>query len=281
MINDKYTVETITWIKPWTHHLFSFKLTRPKHYRFQAGQWARLGVLNKHQINETMPNIVWRAYSIVSSTYDDCLEFYSIVVPAGEFTSNLALLKEGDDLYLDKQAFGFLTLSRFETPRLPNTHDLWLLSTGTGLAPFLSMLNELPIWEHYQRIILVHGVRYHTDLSYGEMIQAYATQEHLIDYFKASPQQFIYQPCITRDTITDNQPVLSINTVPLLGRISTLIQTGILENTLHTPLNSCRSHVMLCGNPDMVSEVRNLLKSKGLTISRTNCLGNIAVENYW
>ena len=115
---ERFTRESITWIHPWTPHLFSFRITRPRSYRFTAGQFARLGV------EKPDGSIAWRAYSMVSGPYDDALEFYSIVVPDGEFTTQLARLRVGDTLLIEKQNHGFLTLSRFTQGR-----DLWLLST--------------------------------------------------------------------------------------------------------------------------------------------------------
>lgn len=139
------------------HHLdpsldaasFSFKTSRPRGFRFTAGQFARLGV---KKANGT---VAWRAYSMVSGPYDDHLEFYSIVVPGGEFTTELARLRVGDPLFIDKQNHGFLTLSRFS-----GGTDLWLLSTGTGIAPFLSMLRDPDAWQAYGHIVLVHSVRH-------------------------------------------------------------------------------------------------------------------------
>ncbi|MEK9964122.1 MAG: FAD-binding oxidoreductase, partial [Betaproteobacteria bacterium] len=113
---DKYTAEKITELKGWTPHLFSFKLTRFSGYRFVPGQFARLGI--KKEDGE----IVWRAYSIVSASYDEYLEFFSIVVPDGEFTTRLAKLEVGDEVLVEKMNYGFLTTSRFEQGK-----DLWML----------------------------------------------------------------------------------------------------------------------------------------------------------
>ncbi len=132
--SDKYTVETITEIHTWASNLFSFKTTRSQSYRFVAGQFSRLGVEGDNG------ELVWRA---------------SIVVPDGAFTSRLAQLKIGDQVLVEKKNYGYLTTDRFECGK-----DLWLLSTGTGLAPFLSILQEFDTWEKYENIVLVHSVRY-------------------------------------------------------------------------------------------------------------------------
>lgn len=258
---DKFTAQTITWIKPWTPKLFSFRLTRPAGYRFVAGQWARLGVLKAGQ---TAP--VWRAYSIASATHDEYLEFYSIVVPDGEFTSELANLSVGDTVLVEKLPYGFLTTSRFV-----GGNDLWLLSTGTGLAPFISIAFELEVWQQYEHIIIVHGVREANELAYADTIAAFKTHEAFGEFFTNHPHKLIYQPCITRDFAAG----------ALKGRIPALIENGELEAAVGMPLDLERSRVMLCGNPDMVTDTRNALKARGMTVSRNAKPGQIAVENYW
>ncbi|MDX1670112.1 MAG: ferredoxin--NADP reductase, partial [Limnobacter sp.] len=159
--DEKYTRETITSVRTWVPgKLFSFTCTRPRGYRFTAGQFARLGVENTLGFQEE-PEIIWRAYSMVSSAYDEHLEFFSIVVPDGAFTSHLSKLKVGDPVYIDKTNFGFLTTARFESGR-----HLWLLGSGTGLAPFMSILNDIHTWEQFDKVILVHSARTRDELVY-------------------------------------------------------------------------------------------------------------------
>ena len=140
MTSEKFTVEKVLSIQRWADNLFSFTMTRPAHFKFTAGQFARIGI-------KVDDELIVRAYSVVSSPYDETLEFFSIVVPDGAFTSRLKDLQIGDALYLEKIPYGFLTLARYQQP-LPQ--DLWLLATGTGLAPFLSMLQDFEIWKNYQ-----------------------------------------------------------------------------------------------------------------------------------
>lgn len=123
---DKFTHQTLLDVQPLTPNLFTLRTTRDAGFRFRAGQFARLGVIKADG------STVWRAYSMVSSPFDEFLEFFSIVVPGGEFTSELSRLEVGDTLMVERQAYGYLTLDRFVDGR-----DLWLLSTGTGVAPFL------------------------------------------------------------------------------------------------------------------------------------------------
>ena len=136
----KYTIEKILYIKQWTEYLFSFNTSRNPSFHFLPGQFARLGIKKLHT-----NKIVWRPYSIVSASYDEHLEFYSIVVPDGEFTQELKNIKIDDEILIDTTNYGLLTLDRFEGGK-----HLWLLSTGTGLAPFISILYDLDVWEQYE-----------------------------------------------------------------------------------------------------------------------------------
>ena len=250
---EKFTVEKVLSVHRWAHNLFSFTMTRPAHFKFTAGQFARIGLMVNGEL-------VVRAYSVVSSPFDENLEFFSIVVPDGAFTSNLQHLETGDELYLDKTAYGYLTLARYQ---LPLAHDLWLLATGTGLASFLSMLQDFETWTKYQHIHLIYSVRSTAELAYVDRIQEIA------ESFGEGHTGFKFVPIITRDpnaTLHDRLPIL--------------IENGELEKVVGLSLNPATSHVMLCGNPQMVEDTKDALKQRGLTMNRRG-EGNIAVENYW
>ena len=154
MSEEKFSRETVLSVRRWCDTLFSFTLTRPAHFRFSAGQFARLGI--EVVAADGTVERVFRAYSVVSSPFAETLEFFSIVVPDGAFTSRLQHLQVGDTLLLEKIAYGFLTLARFQQPA---PHDLWLLATGTGLAPFLSILQDFAPWQQYRDIVLAYSVR--------------------------------------------------------------------------------------------------------------------------
>ncbi len=250
---EKFSLETVLSVHRWTDTLFSFTLTRPAHFKFTAGQFARIGL----KVGE---ELVVRAYSIVSSPYDETLEFFSIVVPDGAFTSNLQHLKVGDELYLEKIPYGFLTLARYQLP-LPK--DLWLLATGTGLAPFLSMLQDFETWSKYQHIHLVYSVRTRAELAYVDRIQEIAQT------FGEGHRGFKFVPVITRDATAD-----------LHERLPRLIENGALEQAVGMSFDPNSSHIMLCGNPEMVEDTKEALKRRGLSMNRRG-EGNIAVENYW
>jgi ferredoxin--NADP+ reductase len=262
---EKYTAEKILWIHPWAPNLFSFRLTRFAGFRFVPGQFARLGVRKPDPGNPKNPSgekIAWRAYSIVSADYDEHLEFYSIVVPGGEFTSELARLKVGDTVYVEKMNYGFLTLDRFE-----GGADLWMLSTGTGLAPFISMLWDPRTWELYENLVLVHSVRYANELAYAGTIEAFRRHE----LFAPMAHKLRYVQAVTRVAVPG----------ALGSRIPAAIDDGSLEARAGLPLDPGRSRIMICGNPEMVDDTRKLLSGRGYVTSRRGAPGHLAVENYW
>ena len=266
----------------WTPNLFSFTVSRPDSFKFTAGQFVRLGV-NPSQLNyykqlsavadaededeeldEALNEDVFRAYSIVSSPFDEILEFFSIVIPDGAFTSQLQHLEVGDELLLNTMPFGFLTLARYQKP-LPK--DLWLLATGTGLAPFLSMLQDLKTWEDYEHIVLAYSARSAEELAYMDKIES--LQEDfgsLVD----NPAKLIFIPIVTREPVEG----------ALTERLPKLLLDGTLQARAGIDLDIDSTHVMLCGNPEMVEDTKETLKSLGLVMNRRG-EGNIAVENYW
>ncbi|SPL68986.1 ferredoxin--NADP reductase [Acinetobacter stercoris] len=250
---EKFSLEKVLSVHRWTNNLFSFTMTRPAHFKFTAGQFARIGL-------KVGDDLVVRAYSVVSSPFDETLEFFSIVVPDGAFTSNLQHLKVGDELYLEKIPYGFLTLARYQ---LPLPRDLWLLATGTGLAPFLSMLQDFETWSKYSSITLAYSVRTTSELAYIDRIN------EIVETFGEGHTGFKFVPIITRDPLA-----------PLHERLPVLIENGELENAVGLKFNPDTTHVMLCGNPQMVDDTKAALKARGLTMNRRG-EGNIAVENYW
>ena len=275
-MSDNIQTVTVLSKTTWTPNLFSFTVSRPDSFKFTAGQFVRLGV-NPSQLkyyqqvkasdevsNEALNEDIFRAYSIVSSPFDEVLEFFSIVIPDGAFTSQLQHLQVGDELLLNTMPFGFLTLARYQKP-LPK--DLWLLATGTGLAPFLSMLQDLKTWEDYEHIVLAYSARSTDELAYVEQI------ERLQDDFGSlvdNPAKLIFIPIVTRETVDG----------ALSERLPKLLLEGTLQARAGIDLDVHTTHVMLCGNPDMVDDTKEALKTLGLVMNRRG-EGNIAVENYW
>lgn len=263
--SEKYTTEQVTHVHTWVPgKLFSFRTTRHAGLRFTPGQFLRLGV---HRVAAGKPDeIAWRAYSVVSADYEDHLEFYSIVVPGGEFTSELVRLQPGDTLLVDKQPFGFLTLARFE-----GGSELWLLSSGTGLAPFMSILKDPAVWQQFERIVLVHCVREPRELAYQADILSVTNDALLKEICKFHDKHLIYIPICTREPAADM----------LHERLPVLLANGELEKAAGLQLDHEKSRIMICGNPEMVEDVRKALGERGFRTSRRSAPGHIAVENYW
>ena len=256
-VQDRYTTETITGVRPWTDSLFSFRTTRDRGYRFVPGQFARLGVTDA-----ASGEIVWRAYSIASASHDEHLEFFSVVVPGGAFTSRLSRLREGDPILVERKSYGFLTTDRFEAGR-----DLWMLATGTGLAPFLSILHDFETWERYEKLILVQSVRTQRELAYEDLIRGFDRSE----YYAEHARKLRYARIVTREPVPG----------AMRDRVTRLLASGVLEENLGLKLDHDRSRIMLCGNPDMVEDTRGLLIDRGFRLSRRGDPGHLAVENYW
>ncbi|MBJ2178140.1 MULTISPECIES: ferredoxin--NADP reductase [Pseudomonas] len=253
---EKFTRQTLLDVQSLTPSLFTLRTTRDPGFRFTAGQFVRLGV------TKADGSTVWRAYSVVSSPFDEYLDFFSIVVPGGEFTSELSRLRVGDTLMVERQATGFLTLNRFVDGR-----DLWLLGTGTGVAPFLSILQDFEVWEKFERIILVYSAREARELAYQSLIQGLAQREYLAEY----AHKLTYLPLVTREQ----------HPGALHGRITTLIANGELERAAGVALTPEHSRVMICGNPQMIDDTRQLLKQRDMQLSLSRRPGQVAVENYW
>lgn len=284
MSDDKSIRVKVIEVTRWAPTLLSFKVTRPDGFKFTAGQFVRLGIHGKDlqyfaQNHETKLTIsetqgyeaqdkpidldcyVFRAYSVASSPYDEFIEFFSVVIPEGEFTSKVNHIQVGDSLLLNTTPFGYLTLARYQLP-LPN--DLWLLATGTGLAPFLSILKTIDVWQQYQRIILVYSARTSQELAYQAEIDS------IKSIYGDNGAAFVFLPIVTREADYAGEK----------ARVPNLILSGKLTQLVGQKLDKERSHVMLCGNPQMVEDTKEALKSIGLTMNRRG-EGNIAVENYW
>jgi ferredoxin--NADP+ reductase len=254
---ERATRETITAFRHWAPGLYSFKTTRPPEYRFTAGQYARLGLLNAEG------NLIWRAYSIVSASTDDELEYYVVDVPNGAFTSILRQLAPGAPILLDRQRFGVMLPERFD-----DGDALWMLATGTGLGPFISILREAEIWQRFRHLVLVHSVRQPAEFAYHDDLLELQRR-----HASGPAQLHLLQTC-TRVTPAVGEDHLH-------GRITTLLQNGELEKRVGLKLQAQDSRVMLCGNPAMIEEMRQLLKERGMRPVRRDTPGQYLAENYW
>ncbi|ALS34622.1 ferredoxin--NADP+ reductase [Pseudoalteromonas translucida KMM 520] len=240
------TVKTITW---WTDSLFSITVNADVE-PFKAGQFTKLSIMDGDKR-------IARAYSYVNAPDDPNLEFYLINVVDGLLSSHLAKLQPGDNVLIERRATGFFTLDE-----IPASEQLWMLSTGTALGPFLSMLQQSEVWQKYQHINLVHGVRLNDDLSYQELINT---------LLEAHPTQLNYIPVVSREQAE----------VGLHGRITDMIANKQLFS--HVGLNATpeNAQFMICGNPQMVKDTTELLIKQNYQRNRRRTPGHITVEQYW
>lgn len=273
---SRYTQQTVLAKTSWlTDKLFSVTVTRDPEFSFLPGQFARLGLCvgtpdpAAPTDAPAAPN-EWRAYSMVSRPDAAELEFFSVVVPDGKFSPAMSRLQVGDPIWIDKTVFGFLTLERFV-----DGEDLWLVATGTGLSAYLSMLRDPATWGRFKRIILLHGVRHANELAYREELLS------LMQANEGQRAQFIYLPVTSRESLSqDLSPSIAPERLQP-ARLTTLLSSGELEQRTGVALDPARSRIMLCGNPAMVTEMRELLSAHGFAPGRRGVAGNLAVENYW
>jgi len=245
--------EKVIDVHHWSDTLFTIKTTRDRSLRFRNGEFAMMGM-------EVNGRPLMRAYSMASSQYEDHLEFYSIKVQHGDLTSRLQHIKEGDQLLVSKKPTGTLLWDRLKPGK-----QLYLLSTGTGLAPFLSIIKDPEVYENFEKVILVHGCRYINELTYQRLI----THE-LMDneYFGNSvKEKLIYYPAVTREPFKN------------YGRITSLLETGKLIEDIGTPaLNVEDDRFMLCGSPSMLKSLTEILIDLGFSETRRNDLGEYVIE---
>ncbi len=245
--------ETVTRVHHWNDSLFSFATTRDAGFRFRNGHFTMLGLEN-----EGKPLL--RAYSIASANYEHELEFFSIKVPDGPLTSRLQHLEVGDEVLVSRKPTGTLTVDHL----LPG-RNLYLLSTGTGLAPFLSVIKDPEIYEHFERVILVHGCRYIKDLAYRDTITEELPRN---EYFgDVIANQLIYYPTVTREPFRHN------------GRITDLIRYGKMFEDIGLPLPSVDDdRFMICGSPNMLKDTCDVLDRAGFRETRGGELGHYVIE---
>jgi len=245
--------ETVTWVHHWTDRLFSFKTTRDPSFRFINGQFAMIGLLV-----EGKPLL--RAYSMVSANYDENLEFLSIKVPDGPLTSRLQHIKVGERIIVGRKATGTLLQDNL----IPGK-TLWLLATGTGLAPFMSIIKDPDAYERYERVVLVHGCRDVAELAYGDFIAKEWPENEF--FGEAVKQKLIYYPTVTREAFRNQ------------GRITDLIKNGKLFADLNLPsFDIERDRVMLCGSPAMLADLRNIMDGMGWKEGSTTGAGHYVIE---
>jgi ferredoxin--NADP+ reductase len=238
-----YSEQIVQSVRPWSDKTFSFTLTRPQDFDFANGEFVTLGLKREGKL-------VARAYSIVSTADRDHLEFLSIHVPDGPLTSQLAHVKPGDTVWVNSKTTGSLTLNHV----LPG-RTLYMLATGTGLAPFISLVRDPETYARFEQVVLVHSVRTVAELAYRDEFEALG-----------NPQLY-YVPTVTREAFATPE------------RGADLFRTGLLSQRLGLPLpDTEHDRVMICGNPEMTREMTKHLKDAGWTLTNHRGVGNFSTE---
>jgi ferredoxin--NADP+ reductase len=246
--------ERVIAVEHLTDSLFAFRTTRDSTFTFESGQFTMIG-------QTVGSKKVLRAYSMVSPTWADYLEFLSIKVPDGELTSRLQHIEPGDEIIVNKKSTGSLLLDN-----LTDGRNLYLFATGTGIAPFLSIVQDPEVYDRYDHVVLVHGVREARELAYRQFLEEHLpNHEHLGEYAR---EQLVYVTTVTREPFQRTK------------RVTTMIYDGELAEATGLPtLDRERDRVMICGNPDMVHELRHYFLEQGWEMGTTHGKGQFVIEN--
>ena len=250
------TEETVLSVEHFTDRLFTFSVTRPSSFRFRSGEFVMIGLPPLE--GEKRP--IMRAYSVASPAWDDKLDFYSIKVPDGPLTSRLQKIKEGDKILLGKKPVGTLVLDAL----LPGKR-LYMFSTGTGIAPFASLIRDPETYERFDEVILTHTCRQEAELSYGLRLVEDCKDDPLVG--EMMDGKLLHITSLTREEY------------PLKGRITTLIESGKLFEKAGVPtLNPAEDRVMICGSMDMINDTKVLCETYGLTEGSNSKPAELVVE---
>jgi ferredoxin--NADP+ reductase len=245
--------EKVLSVRHWTDTLFSFTATRDTGFRFQNGQFAMIGL-------EVDGRPLLRAYSMASANHEEALEFFSIKVADGPLTSRLQKIKEGDTILVGRKATGTLIADNL----VPGKR-LLLLSTGTGLAPFASLIKDPDVYEKFESIVLVHGCRQVSELAYGEEVVAKLREDELFGPLLA--EKLVYYPTVTREPFRNR------------GRITDLITSEQLFNDIgQPPLDIAGDRIMMCGSPAMLEELRQMFEARGFVEGSHSEPGHFVIE---
>ncbi|MBL8565382.1 MAG: ferredoxin--NADP reductase [Hyphomicrobiaceae bacterium] len=251
---SNFNEETVLSVHHWTDTLFSFTTSRTPSFRFENGQFTMMGITN-----ETGRPLV-RAYSMVSTNYDDKLEFLSIKVPDGPLTSRLQHIVPGDRILVSKKPTGTLLIDNLEPGR-----NLYLFSTGTGLAPFMSIVRDPETYARFEKVILVHGCRHIAELAYGELISRELPDNEFIGDMVRG--QLIYYPTVTREPFENR------------GRITDIVENGRLFSDISLPvMEPSADRAMLCGSPQMLDSMTALLETRGFVEGSSGKPGQYVIE---
>ncbi len=267
------TIVSVVSVNYLAENILRIEIDRPDGFNFKPGQFARIGI----NPNNDGPDRIWRAQTIVSRA-GECknLAFYIIYIEGKPFSDALKKIKSGDEIYLDAVPYGHFTLDRFDFGG-----DLWLFSTGTGVAPYLCMLQQEKIWKNFSTITLICSFRDQTQFVYCDTLPL--ELEKLTDFQSKNYKKFSFIPIYTREKTVSDCIVRGVKIRKTISReyFEKLITNGELKSVLENSISTINSKIMLSGNPDMIKTTRDFLKSLGLRSTRRNNPGHIAVENYW
>ncbi len=245
--------ETVLKVHHWTDRLFSFTTTRDQSFRFRSGQFTMIGL-------PVDGKPLLRAYSMASANYEENLEFFSIKVANGPLTSRLQHLREGDKIYVGAKATGTLI-----TDNLLPGKTLFLLGTGTGLAPFMSVIKDPEVYDLYDKIVLIHGCRFVAELAYSDFITHELPNNEF--FGETVKEKLIYYPTVTREPFRNQ------------GRITDLIASGkLFKDVGLPPLDPETDRFMLCGSPAMLRDTVTLLEGAGLNEGSSSDPGQFVIE---
>jgi ferredoxin--NADP+ reductase len=246
--------EQVLSVRHWNDTLFSFTTTRSRELRFENGHFVMVGL-------EVEGKPLTRAYSIASANYEDHLEFFSIKVPDGPLTSRLQHLKANDNILIGRKPVGTLVLRDLKPGK-----NLYMFATGTGLAPFMSLIRDPEVYERFEKVILVHGVRMVSELAYADYINDALPNHELLG--EEIAEKLIYYPTVTREPFRNR------------GRLTDLIESGQLFADIGLPaIDPARDRAMICGSPSMLSETSALLDARGFVASPSSGVpGDYVIE---
>ena len=248
-----FNEERVLSVHHWTDRLFTFTTTRDASLRFSNGHFTMIGL----RVNDKP---LLRAYSIVSANYEEHLEFLSIKVPEGPLTSRLQHIQVGDSVIVGKKPTGTLLIDYL----LPGKR-LYLLSTGTGLAPFMSIIRDPATYDAFDQVILVHGVRQADELAYHDLVVEHLPKHEFLGEMIA--QKLLYYPTVTRESYRN------------MGRVTDLMANGNMFTDLNLPhLDAAHDRVMLCGSPAMLKDLKHMLETWGFNEGSTSKPGDFVIE---
>ena len=252
--NDAFHIETVLWVRHWNEHMFSFAISRPASLRFRSGEFVMIGLPGDNKP-------LLRAYSIASPSYSDEIEFLSIKVQDGPLTSRLQKIMPGDEIYMARKTTGTLV-----TDALKPGRRLFMLATGTGLAPFMSVIRDPDVYVQFDQVIVIHSVRRVSDLAYRDVLESKLEGDPLVE--DEAREKFHYIPTVTREPF------------PRSDRITTLLEKSDLFDGVEGDhvLDPVHDRVMMCGSMEMIKDLGHHLEGIGFTEGSNAAPGHYVIE---